>query len=466
MKECAMTQKSRRKAALSLVVLVMLAACGGGGGGGATGPGGGGGGGGGGDTNSKSWQAPELMHTQQSGNIMYNHQIAFDARGNALAIWQQNEDNGVHTWANRYSTSNDRWDVGAKIASSTRGHSFAYGRNGDALAAWTTNGGDLWVRAYTASTNSWGVSQKIWGDGRGFGGTTKVLIDSNGNALVIWSHSDTVQSETNLRAIYYTATTDSWGAAELIESGTGDVRESDVAMDASGNAVATWSQEESDTANLWSSRFSASSKRWGPAELLETDNRGSTRASRIAFDATGNALVVWEQYAGAVANLMTNRYSAFGGSWGTASLIASRTEGRLEPQIADDATGNIMAVWRGGGNIYASRYAASGTGWSTPTLVEISDGFSYEPQIALETNGDALAVWYRTEGTQINIWANRYTVSTGSWGVAVQLNGPELGISLEPKIAIGTDGKALALWKRIDDPDGTRTQQLWASRYQ
>lgn len=58
---------------LSIVLaLLVLAACGGGGGGGAT---------------PKVWGTAALIETDDAGSA-YSPQIAFDASGNALAVWQ------------------------------------------------------------------------------------------------------------------------------------------------------------------------------------------------------------------------------------------------------------------------------------------------------------------------------------------------------------------------------------------
>ena len=100
--------------------------------------------------------------------------------------------------------------------------------------------------------------------------------------------------------------------------------------------------------------------------------------------------------------------------------------------------------------------------WGTATLIETENaGRAIFPQIAVDATGHALAVWTQSDGTQFNIWANRYTVGTG-WGTAQLLETDNTGDALAPQIAVDATGQALAVWEQHD---GTR-DSIWANRYQ
>ena len=133
-------------------------------------------------------------------------------------------------------------------------------------------------------------------------------------------------------------------------------------------------------------------KAWQGAALIETDNAGSASGPQIAIDANGNALAVWRQYDGTRYNIWVNRYTA-GSGWGVAALI--------ETDNAGDAL---------------------------------------DPQIAIDANGNALAVWVQHDGTRENIWANRYTAGSG-WGMAALIETDNTGDATEPQIAIDANGK-------------------------
>jgi hypothetical protein len=84
-----------------------------------------------------------------------------------------------------------------------------------------------------------------------------------------------------------------WGMAELIETDdTGDARNARLAIDPNGNALAVWQQSDGVRYNIWSNRYTPSGG-WGMAERIEGDNAGDAGGPEVALDASGNALAVW-----------------------------------------------------------------------------------------------------------------------------------------------------------------------------
>jgi hypothetical protein len=77
--------------------------------------------------------------------------------------------------------------------------------------------------------------------------------------------------------------------------------------------------------------------------------------------------------------------------------------------VANDATGNAIAVWRECGGIWANRFTP-GSGWGLPELIETNDnGRAERPQVAMDASGDAVAVWYKwDDGYRASIWAIRF----------------------------------------------------------
>jgi hypothetical protein len=108
-----------------------------------------------------------------------------------------------------------------------------------------------------------------------------------------------------------------WDTAELIEmDDTGHTFDPQIAVDASGNAIAVWSQDDGTTfwfnyhctrKNIWANRYVAG-KGWGTAERLETDDRGNGIGPQIAVDAKGNAIAVWPQVIGTGHHIFASRF--------------------------------------------------------------------------------------------------------------------------------------------------------------
>jgi hypothetical protein len=162
-------------------------------------------------------------------------------------------------------------------------------------------------------------------------------------------------------------------------------------------------------------------KAWGTAQPIETDNAGDADRPQIAVDAGGNAIAVWEQSDGTRKNIWANRFAAGSGTWGTAQLIETdNAGGALLPQIAMDANGNAIAVWHQSDgtryNIWGNRFNAGSGTWGTAQLIETDNtDHALNPQIAVDASGNAIAVWEQSDGTRVNIWANRFAAGSGTW---------------------------------------------------
>ena len=320
------------------------------------------------------------------------------------------------------------------------------------------------VPAPAQTAKAWGMATRV-DTNNNIGDVSEpvIVLDADGNALAVWQQF--LAGVYNIWANRYTASTGLWGTPTLIETNTVDARKPQIAMDASGNALAVWSQVDGANRNVLANRYTASTGLWGTPTLIETNSAGDASEPQIAFDASGNALAVWQQPDGTHFNIWANRYTASTGLWGTAALIEANTGDAQLPQVAIDASGNALAVWRlfdgTVNNIWANRYTASTGLWGTATLIETSSGNANLPRIAVDASGNALAVWYQFDGMRDNIWANRYTASTGLWGTATLIETNNAGVANNPQIAIDSSGNALAVW---DQFDGTRNN-IWANRY-
>ena len=258
-----------------------------------------------------------------------------------------------------------------------------------------------------------------------------------------------------------------WRVDTLIETdNSGSATDPEVAIDTLGNALAVWSQSDGTRYNIWASRYTVGSG-WGEAEVIETDNAGDASGPQIAIDASGNGWAVWSQKDGGISsNIWLNRYTA-GSGWGEAELIGNSNTGRaFSPQIALDALGNALVVWvqsdgtgSSGYHIWARRY--TNNQWGTAVAIE-NVGFVGNPRIAMDASGNAIAVWTRNDGAAYNIWANRYMVGNG-WGTAAPIDSGNDGGVSDPSIAINAAGNAVVAWRRansaLDQFDN------WASYY-
>jgi hypothetical protein len=335
--------------------------------------------------------------------------------------------------------------------------------NGNSLAVWRQSDGirfNIWANRYVPSTG-WGTAELIETDNAGTTYCPYVAMDANGNAIAVWEQSDGIRF--NIWANCYVPGA-GWGTAELIETDNADNADYPrIAMDANGNAIAVWPQSDGIRFNIWANRYVPGAG-WGTAELIETDNADNADYPHIAMDANGNAIAVWEQSDGIRFNIWANRYVP-GAGWGTAELIETDNEGDAHrPQVALDTNGNALVVWEqfdgSQNNIWANRYI-SGAGWSTAKLIETdNEGDAFSPHITMGTSGNAIAVWEQSDGIRFNIWANHYVQSSG-WSTAGLIETNAAGDAYYPQVVIDTKGNAIAVWEQSD---GIRSN-IWANHY-
>lgn len=295
-------------------------------------------------------------------------------------------------------------------------------------------------------------------------GSPRVAIDATGNAIAVWMHVGSEGGYDILANRYETGT--GWGTSQLIQENAGTAwGPPKLTIDAVGNVIAVWAQDDSgiDTLerclNIWSNRYVPSSGWEGP-QRIDTNQCEVANLPNIAIDGAGNALAVWVE--GSNNSIWANRYVP-GSGWGTAQIIGSNDVGSSDlPKIAINAAGNGFAVWTqhdgSQWNMWGNRYVA-GSGWQTAQLIENNVGGGI---VAVDEAGNAIVIWQQWDGSYDNIWANRYDQTTGSWGTA-QLVETEAGTAWSPQLAVDAAGSTIAVWMQQSN-DGT-SWDIRSNRY-
>ena len=417
-------------------------------------------------TRDGQWGEPELIEISNAGRAVLP-QVALDPNGNAVAVWEQSDGTRDNVWANRFTPAAG-WGVADRIETANAGGALfpqvALDPSGNAVAVWNQDDGtrtNIWANRFTP-TAGWGVAEPIETDDAGNAVRAQVAVDSNGNAVAVWTQSDGTRF--NIWANRFTPTAD-WGVAERIETDdVGDAGPPQVALDPNGNAVAVWSQFDGTRNNIWANRFTPAAD-WGVAEPIETDNAGDAFFPQVALDPNGNAVAVWNQDDGTRTNIWANRFTPAAG-WGVAERIETDDVGNASSaQVGVDPNGNALAVWQQSDgthfDIWANRFTPA-AGWGDGERIETDNaGDARAPQVALDPNGNAVAVWYQWDATRFNIWANRFTPTAG-WGVAERIETDDVGDAGPPQVALDPNGNAVAVWYQSD---GTR-DNIWANRFE
>jgi hypothetical protein len=411
----------------------------------------------------RNWISSALIESQDLGSAVAP-QITLDASGNALAVWQQSDGTRFSIWANRFTPSTG-WGSAVLIETDDTGDAsspqIAIDSKGDAIAIWqqadSSGTVSIYANRFSAITDNW-ANPVLVETGAQDSFNPKVVLDASGNALAVWQQLDGLR--TSIWANRFTHTSSTWGVAQQIEENNdGDATSPQIAVNPSGNAIAVWEQRDSTgLPSIWANGFTPSIG-WGRAVPIET-GIGSAEAPQVAIDASSNVVAVWQQSDGIQMNIWANRFTT-SGRWASAVLIGTNDSGNaITPQVAFDGIGNAMAVWNQhngiGSTIHFNRLSASSNTWGQALPIDINTnlGNASHPQVSFNANGLGFVVWQQSESTNTVVGHSRFVPNSG-WGRAFILGGTTNNVTnaRAAQIAINASGDAMAVWQQSD---GTR----------
>ena len=308
-------------------------------------------------TAGTGWGGAMLVENDNAGPAL-SPQVAFDPSGVGVAVWLQSDGTASQIRSNRFTAG--AWGTVTLLEAATPGASagpqIAIDASGNALVVWSRYNGTAnlaMANRYTVGTG-WGAAEVIGSDTAFVGiNQTQIASDGNGNAVAVWNQGGKIQAN-------HFVPGSGWGTAALIEWTGGDANSPQVAFDANGNALAVWQQNTGfgTLTRIWSNRYTVGSGWGGFPALIQTDPNGggvaNALAPQIAMDASGDALAVWVQTdaSSPMPNIWINRYTA-GSGWGTTANLGQvriNIPGAAGspagwPQIAIDSNGNALVVW-------------------------------------------------------------------------------------------------------------------------
>ena len=125
---------------------------------------------------------------------------------------------------------------------SARDARVAFDAGGNAMAVWIQSDGvrnNVLANRYTAG-QGWGSAVLIETDNTGPALEPRIVFDGNGNATAVWSHRDVAGFTFNILANRWTAAT-GWGTAVPIDNAPDSARAPQLGVDGFGNVIAVWS---------------------------------------------------------------------------------------------------------------------------------------------------------------------------------------------------------------------------------
>src|SRR3954447_17254370 len=325
------------------------------------------------------------------------------------------------------------------------------GPAGDAVVLWHAEKG---VQAAVR------VSGHNFGTPRSISGSTlsmpdlrpQLAFDAKGAALAIWSYFEphprfvedgyAVDYTFGLRVASRPAS-GRFGRAQTLTDKLDADPSADVAFDKSGNAVVIWTDE----AGMHAAARALGKRRFGRAQVI-----GQTQADpQVTVGASGHATAAW-----AAESHGSWRVGAAAAheppSFGSAVTLKIPGLGKSKPAIGVDGRAGITAAWSADGRVMAATCGASGHCGRAKALSRSGEKAT-DPRVAVAADGTAVVAWRSPEGISAALRRGHGTFR--SPGRLASLTDGETAKDLA--VAVGPKGDAAALWL-VDSDDGERVQ--------
>jgi hypothetical protein len=233
-----------------------------------------------------------------------------------------------------------------------------------------------------------------------------------------------------------------------------------LAADAKGDAIVVWEHVKGAEGFVESSSRPSSATSWGPSQVA-AEKAEPMHNPEVGLDSGGNATVVWEAKGGANVLIDAARRPP-GGNWGGSVSLSESGGNANVPRLAVAGNGDAIAIWERFGEeegnmaeiIEASTRNGAGASFSHAvrvTKIQPTRGEVAGQHVGLDEQGDAVVTWSETNTTnQDLIEASVGKIATDAWRAPVVLSGLGGNTEEEPQVTVSPAGEAVVAWERTD----------------
>ena len=258
-----------------------------------------------------------------------------------------------------------------------------------------------------------------------------------------------------------------WLPTRMVSAPRGGAAQPRVGVDAHGHVLAVWARPTSVSGNTprgpyrIEARMTGAGERWGPIVTIGTSAHFFESSPGIAFDARGDATVVWRGYRRLGRHNQDVTQAAYrpaGGRFGRATTLPSvRGLGGATPAVAMSPGGRAYVAWASAlGEPFIEVATRSRAGrWSRAR--RISRQPASEPQIAVASDGRVVVAWreagFDSEGNGIQ----RGDVGAAIGTAAGTFGGPQHIADANTsgvQLATSPAGETVLAWSDSDESGG------------
>jgi hypothetical protein len=248
-----------------------------------------------------------------------------------------------------------------------------------------------------------------------------IAMDASGNAMAVFTKFD--GSVDNIYYRRWNGNSWVWEVQPVGGNILGPVTSPSVAMAGDWIAISVFLQTDGAHNRAWCSRWTGTG--WTQPTTIDAGPGNHAGSLEVALNAKGEAVAVFTQRDAAKDRVYANRWD--GSAWSGAVTIDSGLWTKAErTAVAIDGTGRAVAAFTefsetdfsvGPRKLYAVVY--DGSAWSAPVRIdrEADADSSDNPDVAMDPSGRAMVVFQQEDGFDKRVYANRYVFPARSSSV-------------------------------------------------
>jgi|GEM_PF-677853 len=354
-------------------------------------------------------------------------QVVINSAGDGIAVWSQSNFLNTQIFMSEYINGEWIHPLGTLDHISPGGQNafnpqVAISENGDAVITWTQFSGTnfliymsekrngIWSHPQSLSENISPTSQNA--------AFPQVAISDNGDTVIVWEQLDGINTQIYLSEYR----SNFW----FHPAGLGD-RESvpgenailaQVSANATGDAVVAWEQSDGNHFKIFRSEYRNGS--WiRPLNLGDSISPVGSNAvlARTAIADNGDALIVWQQSNGSNSQIYMseNRQGSWSDPIDQMDYISLDGENAATPEVSMNETGESIIVWSQSNGVYSQIYRREyrDLAWSGPQ--DLSDSISIEdsdanfPVVKINSSGQSIITWTQIDASDyVQVFQSEY----------------------------------------------------------
>ncbi len=277
-------------------------------------------------------------------------------------------------------------------------------------------------------------------------------VDAAGNAVAIWERH--VSGKEVVEATERPAG-GAWSEPEVVSLPGEEGQRSRVTIDTAGNAVAVWITGDSSTGFVVRSAVRPPGGEWSEPEDV-SDSIAEAVTPWLALDASTEAVAIWTAFESG-ARIVQGAIRGADGEWSAPDDLSTAGEfvTPLEaPDVAIDAAGNAVAVWKmvSPDEVVEAAVRPAGGDWAAPDDLSASGQHAFSPVVAANVAVGAVALWDRSDGSKFRVQA-AVRPPHGQWSTPDTLSRAGESAAFG-EVALDAAGNAFAVFGRngLDGP--------------